>query len=75
VEEGNVFTVLRSGDQYRRDPLAPTWDTELPVEPVGELIVVDVKERASAALVTRSLKELMIGDHVETRPEAGSGGN
>jgi hypothetical protein len=75
VEEGNVFTVLRSGDQYRRDPHAPTWDADLPIEAVGELIVVDVKENASAALVTRSLKELMIGDHVETRPEAGSGGN
>jgi hypothetical protein len=75
VEEGNVFTVLRSGDQYGKNPRAPTWDSELPVEAVGELIVVDVKERASAALVTRSLKELMIGDHVEMRPEAGSGGN
>jgi hypothetical protein len=44
------------------------------VEPVGDLLVVDVKEQASAALVTRSLKELLIGDRVEMRPETGSGG-
>jgi hypothetical protein len=75
VEEGNVFTVFRSGDQYGQDPRAPTWDSELPSEPVGNLLVVDVKEKASAALVTRSLKELLIGDRVEMRPDAGAGGN
>jgi len=75
VEEGNVFTVLRSGDQYGNDPRAPTWDAKLPREPVGDLLVIDVKEKASAALVTKSLKELMIGDRVEMRPDAGSGGN
>ncbi len=75
VEEGNVFNVLRSGDQYGNDPRSPTWDPNLPQESVGDLIVVDVKERASSALVTKSLKELMIGDRVEMRPDAGSGGN
>jgi LysM domain len=75
VEEGNVFTVVRSGDQYGHDPLAPTWDGGLPVERVGDLLVVDVKEKASAALVTRSLKELMVGDRVEMRPDGGSGGH
>jgi hypothetical protein len=66
--------VLRSGDQYGKDPHAPTWDSNLPIEAVGELLVVDVKERASSALVTRSLKELMVGDRVEMRPDGGSGG-
>lgn len=74
VEEGNVFTVLRSGDQYGKDPHAPTWDPKLPTERVGDLLVVDVREKASAALVTRSMKELMVGDHVQMRPDAGSGG-
>jgi hypothetical protein len=73
VEEGNVFKVLRSGDQYGGDPRAPKWDVRLPVEAVGDLIVVDVKEKASAALVTRSLKELMIGDRVQMRAEDGAG--
>jgi nucleoid-associated protein YgaU len=68
VEEGNVFTVVRSGDQYGRDPLAPSWDGGLPVERVGDLLVVDVKDSASAALVTRSMRELLVGDRVEMRP-------
>jgi hypothetical protein len=75
VEEGNVFTVLRSGDPYGQDPSAPAWQGDLPTERVGDLLVVDVKERASTALITRSLKELVIGDRVEMRPDAGSGGN
>jgi hypothetical protein len=75
VEEGNVFQVLRSGDQYGGDARAPTWDELLPIEPVGDLLVVDVKEHACAALVTRSLKELMIGDRVQMRAETGAGGN
>jgi hypothetical protein len=75
VEEGNVFTVLRSGDQYGRDPHLPTFDGDLPIEAVGSLLVVDVKAKASAALVTRSLKELVVGDRVEMRADAGSGGN
>ncbi len=73
VEEGNVFTVVRSGDLYGIDPYAAPWDTRLPKEDVGHLLVVDVKERASAALVTRSLKELVIGDRVEMRSDVGSG--
>lgn len=79
VEEGNVFTVVRSGDLYARDPYKAPWDDRLPKEDVGHLLVIDVKDRASAALVTRSLKELVIGDRVEMRAEAalegGSGGN
>jgi hypothetical protein len=75
VEEGNVFTVLRSGEQYAQDVRKATWDDSLPIEVVGQLLVVDVKEHASTALVTRSMKELLLGDRVEMRPEEGSGGN
>ncbi len=79
VEEGNVFTVVRSGDPYDQDPYKPQWDASLPKEDLGNLLVIDVKERASAALVTRSLKELIVGDRVEMRaeegaPASGSGG-
>jgi hypothetical protein len=31
------------------------------------MLVIDVKERASTALVTRSLAELIVGDRVEMR--------
>jgi len=75
VEEGNVFTVLRSGEQYAQDLRKATWDDNLPIEVVGQLLVVDVKENASTALVTRSMKELLLGDRVEMRPDEGSGGN
>jgi hypothetical protein len=71
VEEGNVFTVVRSGDMYGRDPYVPPWDPALPKEDVGYLLVIDVKEKASAALVTKSLRELLVGDRVEMRSEAG----
>jgi hypothetical protein len=75
VQEGNVFTVLRSGDQYNTRPDRATWDESLPVEHIGDLLVVDVKESASTALVMKSVKEVMIGDRVKMRPESGSGGN
>jgi hypothetical protein len=67
--------VVRAGDPYGRDPLSPYWDPDLPPEDVGDLLVIDVKERASTALVTRSLRELAIGDRVEMRPEGGAGGH
>jgi hypothetical protein len=76
IEEGNLLTVVRSGDLYDRDPYATPWDPSLPKEDVGHLLVIDVKERASAALVTKSLMELLVGDRVEMRSDgAGSGGN
>ncbi|HEY6005515.1 MAG TPA: LysM peptidoglycan-binding domain-containing protein [Anaeromyxobacter sp.] len=79
VEEGNVFTVVRSGDLYGRNPYVAPWDDRFPKEDVGRLLVIDVKERASAALVTRSLRELIVGDRVEMQAEAGgqagAGGN
>jgi hypothetical protein len=75
VEEGNSFTVIRSGEQYRADPRKATWDDSLPIEAVGELVVIDVKEHASTAVVLRSMKELLIGDRLEMRADAGSGGN
>jgi hypothetical protein len=74
VEEGNVFTAVRAGDPYGRAPGIPEWDPNLPKEDVGEMLVIDVKERASVALVTRSMLELSIGDRVEMRAQAASDG-
>jgi hypothetical protein len=67
--------VLRAGDPYGTNPYEGHWDDAMPIEAVGELMVIDVKDHASTALVTRSLKELVIGDRIEMRPSAGSGGN
>jgi hypothetical protein len=66
VEEGNVFTVTRSGDPIANAPVT-TLDRSLPVEDVGALMVVDAQATASAALVVRSQRELAIGDHVVMR--------
>ena len=67
VEDGNVFTVVRSGDPYGRDLARAAADPELPSEEIGSLLVVDAKEHASTALVVRSRRELLAGDRVELR--------
>ncbi len=73
VEEGNRFIVVRSGDPSAHSNRGiPKWDTGLPIEDVGSLLVIDVKEHASTALVTRSLAELGPGDRVEMRVAAGN---
>jgi LysM repeat protein len=76
VEEGNVFTVIRSGDPYGREMNEIMLDRHLPKEDVGTLLVVDAQQTSSAALVVRSLRELYVGDKVEMRSaSSGSGGN
>jgi hypothetical protein len=76
VEEGNVFRVVRSGDPYGAPMNGVANDPKLPKEILADLLVIDVKETTSTALVTRSLRELAIGDHVEMRASAGgAGGN
>jgi hypothetical protein len=70
VEEGNVFTVVRSGDPYGREMNEIMRDPRLPKEDVGTLIVVDAQQTSSAALVVRSFRELYVGDKVEMRPGA-----
>jgi hypothetical protein len=77
VEEGNVFKVMRSGDPYglplTKEQLSPPNDPKLPAEVLGELMVIDVKETTSSALVMKSRRELLVGDLVEMRIPGGSG--
>ena len=68
VEEGNTFTVTRSGDPYGGGMNVVPHDEGLPNEDVGTLMVVDAQQTASAALVVQSLRELYVGDRVEMRP-------
>jgi LysM domain-containing protein len=79
VEEGNVFTVIRSGDPYGREMNDIQRDPNLPREEVGTLLVIDAQASSSSALVVKSLRELYVGDKVvmkvAARPGAGSGGN
>jgi hypothetical protein len=68
--------VVRAGDPFGAPMTEAPWDDSLPKEDVGDLLIIDVKDHASTALITRSLVELYIGDRIEMRPEAaGSGGN
>lgn len=76
VVEGNVFKVVRSGDPYGGPMASAEWDDDLPKEVIGDLLVIDVKDHGSTALVTRSLVELYVGDRIEMSPDAaGSGGD
>ena len=69
VEDGNVFTVLRSGDPYGIEIDRIAHDASLPDEDIGTLLVVDAQQNSSAALVVRSIRELYVGDRVEMRPQ------
>ena len=70
VEEGNRFTLVRAGDPLNSTTDVPKWDATLPVEDVGSLLAVDVREHATAALVTRAIHEIGPGERVEMRLEA-----
>ena len=74
VQPGNSFTVVR-----RQDPTASvrsfvhpsdSIDTTLPEEDVGSCMAVDVKEKATLCMVTRSIRDLERGDRVEMRTQA-----
>ncbi len=61
--------VVRSGDLLNADHDAPLHDAALPDESVGSLLVVDVQETSSTALVVKSQRELFVGDAVELRTD------
>ena len=68
VQVGNRTFVIRRGDGYRAN--LEQWeihDPESPREVVGEILVVDVRDDASVALIARSNKELKVGELTEMR--------
>ena len=71
VQTGNSLKVVRSGDLYGLAPNTVPNDPALPQEDVGDLLVIDAREHASAALVTRSRVELLVGDRFEMRTARG----
>ncbi|HVP67870.1 MAG TPA: LysM peptidoglycan-binding domain-containing protein [Anaeromyxobacteraceae bacterium] len=73
VEVGNTFVVVRSGDPLSEPIDRPLNTPGLPREVIGEVVVFDSQDRASSAYVRRSLAELLVGDHVEMRPESPAG--
>ncbi|HEY0840740.1 MAG TPA: LysM peptidoglycan-binding domain-containing protein [Vulgatibacter sp.] len=67
LERGNALAVIRATDGLEDDGLSPRFDADMPVENIGEVVVVDARERTSVALVVRSLRELRRGDRVQLR--------
>jgi hypothetical protein len=68
VQEGNTFNVLQKRDGLTED-YSERWMAGYPVETIGKLLIVDTKETASEALVVNSVRELLVGDHIEMLPQ------
>ncbi len=74
VKIGNVFTIYRQHDPLPQEALLQpmTLDESLPREDIGQCIAFEVKAKASICLMSRSIREIVRGDHAEIRA---SGGN
>lgn len=68
VQVGNRFLVIRRGDGHRAIYQELERDNpNFPHETVAEIAVLDVRDRASVGVVTRLVKEVRLGDHVQMR--------
>ena len=80
VEEGNTFVVHRKGDGLGSFggpadvPVQGEGYGAMAEETVGLLVIVDVKESVSTALVLKSIRELRPGEIAQMKP-AGSAGD
>jgi len=81
VKVGNTFLVIETGDGLQRLQLMGELDKrdKEVQEVVATLVVFNVSDHSSAAMVVKSLRELSLGDRVEMyrpRPSsAGAGGD
>jgi hypothetical protein len=69
LQPGNTFTIVRQGDRGG-DFLDPSegQDKDFPLESVGTCMALDVKEKASTCLLTRSLRDIVKGDRIMMVP-------
>ena len=72
VQPGNTFTVIRQNDRGGEFAKPQAWDERYPVEDLATCQAVEVKDKASTCLLTRSIREVVSGDRVEMRPSSGS---
>ena len=69
VAEGNIFDVVRREDGF--SPLGDTkvegttWDTSVPIEIMGRIMIVDARGTTSTGVVLSSLREIRVGDRVQ----------
>ncbi len=61
VQIGNMFTVLLRGDGFTQE------SSGLPNEEVARLMVIDVADKTSTAMVVQTSREVAVGDKVEMR--------
>jgi LysM repeat protein len=80
VADGNTFLVVVDGDGLspRNANLSPGIGANqrkahgaVPDETIGMLLVIDVRDNVSTALVVRSIRELRVGDRIEMRTDTG----
>ncbi len=63
VRPGNRFFVYQQWEGFE-DPREQS-DPEIPWQQVGQIMVIDVREQYSMAVITRSSREVYIGDRLE----------
>jgi hypothetical protein len=73
VKPGNTFTIWRQHDALAQDNvLNPSRiEEQWPREDIGECVAFEVKSTASICLLSRSLREIVRGDHAEIRASGG----
>jgi len=73
VKNGNVFTIYRQQDPLPHSALmSPQVLQEgVPREDIGQCVAFEVKAKATVCLVTRSIREFVLGDHAEIRASGG----
>ena len=62
VQVGNRLAIARRGDGLMK--FSAERDQQMPLEPVGELMVISTQAHTASALITRSTLELRRGDQV-----------
>ena len=74
VQPGNTFTIYRQQDGLHISTLVnpSARNPDLPKEDVGACMAFDVKATASLCLVTKSIRELVVGDRLEMRSSTAS---
>jgi hypothetical protein len=72
VHPGNTFTVVRKHDPAVNVQAfiypSRAVDPGLPIEDTANCMAVDVHDKVSVCVLTRSLREVVYGDRVEMRP-------
>ena len=63
VRVGNRFFIYQRFEGLGRPGTAP--DDEIPWQRVGQVLVVDVRENYSTAIITKASREIVVGDRLE----------